>query len=128
MSKTMNNTLRVIVAVSICTGLYLAGIYIGDWTTDARVRAELSAERAEAMARAHHNDHRLAFQSEQIANAEAIQRRLDAIELALEQARTIHIQRGPDGVLHVSVIRTDGSAYEVSGRTLDVLIGGGNGQ
>jgi len=117
MSKTMNNTLRVIVAVSICTGLYLGGIYIGDWTTDARVRAELSAERAEAMALAHHNDHRIA----------KAQRRLGEIESILLECETIHGDRGPDGVWTFSLYPGDGTVRQVSGRTLDVLIGGTNG-
>ncbi len=76
------------------------------------------------------------YQSEQIANAQAIfkqehearvalQKRLGAIERALAEARTIHVERGADGVLSASVIRTDKSGYEVQGRMLEELLGDG---
>jgi hypothetical protein len=104
MSKTMNNTLRVIVAVSICTGLYLGGIYIGDLRASARVRADLSAAHAEAMA--------------------AARSRLDAIDAILLGCETIHGDRGPDGVWTFALFRPDGTAWEVQGRTLEELIGG----
>lgn len=126
MTKTMNipNWLRVAVAVSIVAGAYVVGIYIGDHGASARARLELSGELSEAWTAAHANDHLIAHQSAEIAEAQA---RLDAIEAILRDCETIHGDRGPDGVWTFAMFSPDGTAREVSGRTLDVLIGVTNG-
>jgi hypothetical protein len=54
----------------------------------------------------------------------AARSRLDAIDAILLDCETIHGDRGPDGVWTFALFKGDGTAWEVSGRTLDVLIGG----
>lgn len=120
MSKTMN--ILTYGTTAVCgVGLYLIGFATGLWATTQQDMENVAYQSAQikrgiAIFEQEH-DRRLAAQS-----------RLDAIERALAEARTIHVERGADDMLSVSVIRTDKSGYEVSGRTLDVLIGGGNGR
>lgn len=103
----MPNWLRVGIGVSICTGLYLGGIYIGDRRATTRASSERCDDREELLALVGRQADRLA-----------------AIDAILRDCETIHGDRGPDGVWTFALFKGDGTAWEVDGRTLDVLIGG----
>ncbi len=101
------NWLRVGIGVAIASGAYLGGIYIGDLRATTRASSERCADRDELLAL-------VGRQSERLA----------AIDAILLDCETIHGDRGPDGVWTFALFKGDGTAREVEGRTLDVLIGG----
>lgn len=105
----MNNTRNIIVvACGVAAGLgvgYAIGAARGAYAEASRrdLAAQLEAS---------------------IKQRDEDRRSLNAIDEILARCETIHGDRHPDGVWTFAMFRPDGTAREVDGRTLDVLIGG----